>query len=140
MDNFQKKFLEEASDLISRLEQSLLELEQNMNDPDLVDGVFRIMHSLKGGGGMFGFENVSNYTHKLENLYDLVRQKKLKVNREILDITFESADHITSMLNDDGSQTSQIAANEAILQRRIERAREERERKQSDDRCPLRAE
>ena len=120
MDNFQKKFLEEASDLISRLEQSLLELEQNMNDPDLVDGVFRIMHSLKGGGGMFGFENVSNSTHKLENLYDLVRQKKLKVNREILDITFESADHITSMLNDDGSQTSQIVANEAILQRRID--------------------
>ena len=120
MDNFQKKFLEEASDLISRLEQSLLELEQDMNDPDLVDGVFRIMHSLKGGGGMFGFENVSNYTHKLENLYDLVRQKKLKVNREILDITFESADHITSMLNDDGSQTEQIAANEAILQRRID--------------------
>ena len=74
---------------------------------ELVDSIFRIMHSLKGGGGMFGFDNISNYTHRLENMYDLVRQKKLKVTREMLDITFESADHITSMLNDDGSKTDE---------------------------------
>lgn len=120
MDNFQKKFLEEASDLVSQLEQALLTLEQDMNNPELVDSIFRIMHSLKGGGGMFGFENISNYTHRLENMYDLVRQKKLKVTREMLDITFESADHITSMLNDDGSKAEAIKKNEEILNNRIE--------------------
>ncbi|MBO7595804.1 MAG: chemotaxis protein CheA [Bacteroidales bacterium] len=120
MDNFQSKFLEEASDLINQLEQALLTLEQDTNNPELVDSIFRIMHSLKGGGGMFGFENISNYTHKMENMYDLVRQKKLKVTREMLDVTFESADHITSMLNDDGSKTAEIAANEAILNKRID--------------------
>ncbi len=120
MDNFQKKFLDEASDLVSQLEQALLTLEQDMNNPELVDSIFRIMHSLKGGGGMFGFENISNYTHRLENMYDLVRQKKLKVTREMLDITFESADHITSMLNDDGSKTEAIKKNEEILNNRIE--------------------
>lgn len=120
MDNFQSKFLEEASDLINQLEQALLTLEQDTNNPELVDSIFRIMHSLKGGGGMFGFENISNYTHKMENMYDLVRQKKLKVTREMLDVTFESADHITSMLNDDGSKAAEIAANEAILNKRID--------------------
>ncbi|MCR5454734.1 MAG: chemotaxis protein CheA [Bacteroidales bacterium] len=120
MDNFQKKFLDEASDLVSQLEQALLTLEQDMNNPELVDSIFRIMHSLKGGGGMFGFENISNYTHRLENMYDLVRQKKLKVTREMLDITFESADHITSMLNDDGSKAEAIKKNEEILNNRIE--------------------
>ena len=69
---------------------------------------------------MFGFENISNYTHKMENMYDLVRQKKLKVTREMLDVTFESADHITSMLNDDGSKAAEIAANEVILNKRID--------------------
>ena len=120
MDNFQKKFLEEASDLINQLEQALLTLEQDMQNPELVDSIFRIMHSLKGGGGMFGFDNISSYTHKLENMYDLVRQKKLKVSREMLDITFESADHITSMLNDDGSKTAEIKRNEEILNKRID--------------------
>ena len=105
MDNFQKKFKEEASDLINQLEQSLLNLEQDSENPELINDVFRIMHSLTGGGGMFGFDNISNFTHKLENLYDLIRQKKLKVSREVLDVTFNSTDHITSMLNDDdGSQ------------------------------------
>lgn len=120
MDNFQKKFLEEAGELISQLEQALLTLEQDTDNPELVDSIFRIMHSLKGGGGMFGFDNISSYTHKLENMYDQVRQKKLKVSREMLDITFESADHITSMLNDDGSKTAQIQQNEAILNKRID--------------------
>ncbi len=120
MDNFQKKFLDEASDLVSQLEQALLTLEQDMGNPELVDSIFRIMHSLKGGGGMFGFDNISNYTHRLENMYDLVRQKKLKVTREMLDITFESADHISSMLNDDGSKTEEIKKNEEILNSRIE--------------------
>ncbi len=120
MDNFQKKFLEEAGDLINQLEQALLTLEQDTENPDLVDSIFRIMHSLKGGGGMFGFDNISSYTHKLENMYDQVRQKKLRVSREMLDITFESADHITSMLNDDGSKTDQIMKNEAILNKRID--------------------
>lgn len=120
MDNFQKKFLDEASDLVSQLEQALLTLEQDMDNPELIDSIFRIMHSLKGGGGMFGFDNISNYTHRLENMYDLVRQKKLKVTREMLDITFESADHITSMLNDDGSKTAAIKQNEEILNKRIE--------------------
>jgi len=120
MDNFQKKFLEEASDLINQLEQALLTLEQDTQNPELVDSIFRIMHSLKGGGGMFGFDNISSYTHKLENMYDLVRQKKLKVTREMLDITFESADHITSMLNDDGTKSNEIKRNEEILNRRID--------------------
>lgn len=120
MDNFQKKFLEEASDLINQLEQALLTLEQDAENPELVDSIFRIMHSLKGGGGMFGFDNISTYTHKLENMYDQVRKKKLKVSREMLDITFESADHITSMLNDDGSQTEAIKANEVILNKKID--------------------
>ena len=79
MDNFQSKFLEEASDLINQLEQALLALEQDTNNPELVDSIFRIMHSLKGGGGMFGFENISNYTHKMENMYDLVLDDDGKV-------------------------------------------------------------
>lgn len=120
MDNFQKKFLEEAGDLINQLEQALLTLEQDTENPELVDSIFRIMHSLKGGGGMFGFENVSSYTHKLENMYDQVRQKKLRVTREMLDITFESADHISSMLNDDGSKADEIRQNEVILNKRID--------------------
>ena len=54
MDNFKKKFIEEATDLIDGLEKSLLELEENPDDQSIVQQVFRVMHTLKGNSGMFG--------------------------------------------------------------------------------------
>jgi len=67
MDTFQRKFLEEATDLINTLEQSLLSLELDPNNSSIIDEIFRVMHSLKGGGGMFGFEKLSEFTHQVVN-------------------------------------------------------------------------
>ena len=55
------------------LKKRLLELERDPENKELVEKVFRIMHSLKGGGAMFGFEKISEFTHNLENVYDFVR-------------------------------------------------------------------
>ncbi len=74
MDNFRKeKFIEEATDLINNLELAVLALEKNIANKELIAEVFRIMHSLKGGGGMFGFEEIGLFTHNLETIYDEVR-------------------------------------------------------------------
>jgi len=75
MDNFKKKFIEEATDLLENLEKSLLALEQNPNDSGLIQQVFRVMHTLKGNSSMFGFDLIDTYTHDLETVYDLIRSK-----------------------------------------------------------------
>lgn len=100
MDNFKKKFIEEATDLIDGLEKALLLLEKNTEDASLIQQVFRVMHTLKGNSSMFGFELIDRYTHNLETVYDLIRGKKLKLSREVLDVTFASVDHLKLLLDE----------------------------------------
>ncbi len=100
MDNFKKKFIEEATDLIDGLEKALLLLEQNTEDAGLIQQVFRVMHTLKGNSSMFGFELIDRYTHNLETVYDLIRSKKLKLSRDVLDVTFASVDHLKQLLDE----------------------------------------
>jgi len=120
MDNFQKKFIEEATDLINNLEESLLTLERKPGDKELIAAVFRIMHSLKGGGGMFGFEAISNFTHNLETIYDEVRNDRLDISEDLLSVTFSSVDHLRSLLDPDALKDKIIKKNHDILLSRVE--------------------
>ncbi len=121
MDEFQKKFLEEATDLINDLEVALLRIEKNPSDKKLIEKIFRNMHSLKGGGAMFGFEKVSELTHNLENIYDLVRNDKSKINREILDVTLLAVDHLKKSLNAENSNTKELVEEHNFLLGEIEK-------------------
>jgi two-component system, chemotaxis family, sensor kinase CheA len=98
MDKLAAKFLEEATDLIIDLEKALLLLEAHASDDNLIGEVFRVMHSLKGTGAMFGFEKISALTHNLENIYDLIRASNVPVSEEILTVTLSSVDCIKSLL------------------------------------------
>ncbi len=92
-------FYEEASDLLSELETALLELEANPEDQELIDRVFRAMHTIKGSGSMFGFDDIAAFTHDVESVFEHVRNGALKVTRELLDLTLGSRDHIAYLLS-----------------------------------------
>lgn len=115
MDNFKKKFVEEAVDLIDGLEKSLLELEENPEDESIVQKVFRVMHTLKGNSGMFGFDMIDSFTHEMETVYDLIRNKQLSVTREILDVTLAAVDHLKLLLNEDNYSDPEVQANHKNL-------------------------
>ncbi len=115
MDNFKKKFVEEAVDLIDGLEKSLLELEENPEDQNIVQKVFRVMHTLKGNSGMFGFDMIDSFTHEMETVYDLIRNNKLAVSREILDLTLASVDHLKVLLNEDNYSDPAVQENHQSL-------------------------
>ena len=100
MDTQQQAFLIEANDLLAELETSLLELEGNQSDVDLIDRVFRAMHTIKGSGAMFGFDAVADFTHEVETVFDLVRDGHLRVTKEIIDLSLQARDQIQSMLDD----------------------------------------
>jgi two-component system chemotaxis sensor kinase CheA len=120
MDNFKKKFIEEASEHIQDLEQALLELENNPTDKPLIERVFRAMHSLKGSGAMFGFEKISEFTHNLETVYDLVRNGELSVSGDLLNITLTSVDHLNSLLKEGDSNSEGILQQHQGLIEKIE--------------------
>jgi two-component system chemotaxis sensor kinase CheA len=87
-ENFQSRFVDEALDNISDLEQALMALELSPESKELIERVFRALHSLKGGGAMFGFARLSEFTHRLENIYEMVRSGQLRFNQLICCATF----------------------------------------------------
>ncbi len=106
IDKFRAKFVEESKDNIHDLEEALFLLENDMGNRDLIERIFRAMHSLKGGGAMFGFNDLSEFTHHLETIYDGVRSNKIKVSTELISLTFLAVDQINFLLNK-GSLTSE---------------------------------
>ncbi|HBG19973.1 MAG TPA: chemotaxis protein CheA [Desulfobulbaceae bacterium] len=92
-------YREEATELLAELETSLLELEETPDDQDLISRVFRAMHTIKGSGAMFGFDEIAAFTHEVETVFDLVRNGKMVVTKELLNLTLQSRDHISALLD-----------------------------------------
>src|SRR5208283_1787661 len=120
IDNFKKKFIEEATEHIQDIEQALLILEQNPGDKPLIERVFRAMHSLKGSGAMFGFEKISEFTHNLETIYDLVRTEKMFITSELLNLTLTSVDHLNALLTENVNESEEIMQQHQLLINQID--------------------
>ena len=95
-------FVQEAQELLQELEASLLELEDDTENAELIARIFRAMHTIKGSGAMFGFENIAHFVHDIETAYDMVRNGELHVSKQMLDYSFKSCDVIKQMLDDSG--------------------------------------
>ncbi|POR05678.1 hypothetical protein AU468_00450 [Alkalispirochaeta sphaeroplastigenens] len=99
IDGFQESFRTEARELLNGLEQSLLELEQNPDDTENIAAVFRVMHTIKGSAGMFGFDSISAFAHHLESSLQEVRDGRVPVTEDLVDATLHCRDHILFMLD-----------------------------------------
>jgi two-component system chemotaxis sensor kinase CheA len=97
---FKQSFREEAREILVDLESALLELNENRGDCELVSRVFRGLHTIKGSGAMFGFDELAAFTHNLETAFDAVRTGKLEINGELIDLTLAALDQIKAMLEE----------------------------------------
>ncbi len=97
MDNFRETYKEEAYELLAELETSLLELEKLPDDAELIGHVFRAMHTIKGSGAMFGFDNIADFTHEIETVFDLVRNGNIFVSKKLTDLSLAACDLIRKM-------------------------------------------
>ncbi|MFC5558080.1 chemotaxis protein CheW [Ureibacillus thermophilus] len=93
-------FIEESKEHLQACSDLLLELEKNPNDISIVNEIFRSAHTLKGMAATMGFEDLADLTHKMENVLDAIRNEKIKVDSNLLDIVFESVDHLEAMITD----------------------------------------
>jgi two-component system chemotaxis sensor kinase CheA len=98
MDAHIKAFVEEATEMLAELEVSLLKLENNAEDKELLAKVFRALHTIKGSAGMFGFDDITAFTHDIETVFDYIRNGDIKITKEIIDLTLASRDQISLML------------------------------------------
>jgi two-component system, chemotaxis family, sensor kinase CheA len=120
MDRHQQAFLEEARDLLGDLEEALLSLEHEPQNPELVGRVFRAMHTIKGSSAMFGFEAIESFTHDIESAFDMVREGVIPVTPDLISLTLQSRDHIAALLacatNGQAPDSKQKSDGEKILQ------------------------
>lgn len=91
-DQYIDIFLDESREHLQNLNECLLRIEDNPNDMETVNEIFRIAHTLKGMSGTMGFTNMQKLTHKMENVLDGIRSQKIVVNRDIIDTLFEGLD------------------------------------------------
>jgi len=100
MDNDVKQdFANECDELLERMEQVLLVMENEPDNPELVDELFRIVHTLKGSSGLFGFTSIVSFSHELENLAVQVRNGLINMTQPLCDIMLESRDHLLLLVD-----------------------------------------
>lgn len=104
-DSVREDFLSEAQEIVETLSRDLLLLEQGQkegrSDPDLLNDIFRAVHTLKGLAGMFGMSALSNLAHTLENLLDDLRLGRVDITQEALDVLFDGVERIQRILASD---------------------------------------
>ncbi len=115
MDDAQNVYREEARELLAELETSLLELEENPDDRELIGRIFRAMHTIKGSGAMFGFTDIAAFTHEVETIYDLVREGKMAVSAKLVNLSLAARDQIRVMLEAADSGVPAEAAESARI-------------------------
>ncbi len=96
---FTETFLEESAELLGGLESTLLDLEKNPTDKELLSAAFRVMHTIKGSAAMFGFDAVSGFTHEIESILASVRDGTIPFGKTIADYTLGARDLIREMLD-----------------------------------------
>lgn len=118
MDAYRAVFREEAQELLAELEEGLLELEEQPDNVETVGRVFRAVHTIKGSGAMFGFNNLSEFAHQLETVLDKIRNGKLEATKSTVSLTLECRDLLTSLLqSDDEMSSEQTTVRDALLVR-----------------------
>jgi len=101
MDELQElleDFLIEAFEMIEEMDQDLVELENNPDDLELLNKIFRVAHTIKGSGSFLNFDKLTHLTHHMEAVLDKARKGELTITPEIMDVILESVDAMKAIL------------------------------------------
>ncbi len=98
MSQFHQVFFDETEEHLANMEALLLALPVEAPDPEELNAIFRAAHSIKGGAATFGFDDLADLTHVLENLLDRVRKGTMQLTREMVDVFLRSKDMLAALL------------------------------------------
>lgn len=99
VSQYMTMFLEESMENLQTLNESLLDLEQEPNNIDKLNEIFRVAHTIKGMAATMGFNNIAELTHKMEDILSEFREGKLKVTRNVVTVLFDCLDTLERMVS-----------------------------------------
>ncbi len=98
LTQFHDAFFEESFEALDSMEAALLKLDIGAPDKELINTIFRVAHSIKGGSATFGFSDIASFTHSLETLLDELRSGGMQVTLSMSDLLLKSVDVLRAML------------------------------------------
>jgi two-component system chemotaxis sensor kinase CheA len=101
-------FRQEAQDLLIQLEDVLLDLDGDPGGRELIDTAFRALHTLKGSGAMFGFDDLARFAHTVENTFDRLRQTGAEPSRELIAVALAAKDFMRQLIQSPGEAEAAI--------------------------------
>lgn len=116
ISQFIQGFIEDSFENVETAEQGLLELDQGNPDPEVLNGIFRAVHSIKGMSGTFGMDDVATFTHVAENYLDLLRTGAQPVRSDGVTALLEGLDHLRVLF--ECHKAGRVADSPAILEQR----------------------
>ena len=93
-------FIDETKEHLQNLSDQLMVLEQEPENMDVINEIFRAAHSLKGMAGTMGFKRMQRLTHDMENVFQEIRSENMKVESELIDVLFRALDALEAYLNE----------------------------------------
>jgi len=98
-DVYLNVFLEESKENIQELNDLLLELEKDKSNLEIINDIFRVIHTLKGMAGTMEFDTLAKFSHKLENVLDSLRNKKIDLTDDLMDFLFNASDALEESIS-----------------------------------------
>jgi two-component system, chemotaxis family, sensor kinase CheA len=100
MSRYKDMFISEATEYLQNLNKSLLDLEKNPENLELLNEIFRLAHTMKGMAATMGYQKITTVAHQMEDVLDRLRKQELKVTPEIIETMFKSLDVLEPLLQE----------------------------------------
>src|ERR687889_2496270 len=110
-------FLAEGREHLQELNLSVVRIEEHPDDPETVDEIFRIAHSLKGMSATMGFAGMAALTHEMENVFELLRQRKGGLLRAEIDVCLECLDALEAAVDAIDDTGAEAITPEPLIER-----------------------
>ncbi len=115
MEDLMQDFLLEAGELLSQVDNNLVELEKRPDDRELLNNIFRGFHTIKGGAGFLNAENLVSLCHRTENLFDKLRNGELTLSTALMDVIMDATGVVRNMFSSLAQATQPEAADPALI-------------------------
>ena len=91
-------FVDETNESLENIEAAFIQLETDPSDLEIINKIFRPVHSMKGNSGFFGLTNINKFAHRMEDLLDMIRNQKVTVDRDVIDALLIGVEYLQKMM------------------------------------------
>jgi len=103
-------YQQEATEQLSQVEELVLQLEMQPSDKEILNRLFRVFHTIKGSGAMFGFDEIARFTHHVETILDHLRKGRMNFDRKLANLILRSKDCLEGMVGDPKTKADEALA------------------------------